>query len=212
MRSIGSQHDPAALGPHAHNLQTTRVAADPVDAQSRRKLTRAVVKLNPAFKNPPHHRRYIVDFKRMAQQLLAHASTGAVLNFLVLQVVTCTREQIVIAAMVIMHMRHDYVFDGREIYADRLEPFADGPDDFAVTLLGHRRVESGVDNDSSVIADHSPNEEIQWHRSIMRIAADKILRSSAVRDLTVPYRIDCIIRHTASLMPPVGISHFLAHG
>ena len=52
---------------------------------------------------------HVVFLERAAQPAMAHAPSGAIGHLPVLQMVAGAREQVVIAAMVVVHVRQDHV-------------------------------------------------------------------------------------------------------
>ena len=86
-------------------------------------------------------------------------------------------EQVMIAAMVVVHMGDDDVLDRFRIDAEQSQPLAGTPQHVALAALAHDRVETGIDDDRALgIANH-PDEIIERHRAIVLVrteAAKKI--------------------------------------
>src|SRR5262249_31477172 len=124
-------------------------------------VTDAVVKHRAAREHFAHHRYQIFDLERRPQRLVAHAAAGSVSHFAVLQMIARLRKQIVIAAMVVMHVADDDGFDGFGGDAERLQPVAHWLDHFTLAFFAHRLVETGVDYDGSGRTDGRPDKEIE---------------------------------------------------
>lgn len=116
MRSVGGQHDMADPGLDPHALQTLRVTADMMHGDAGHDLPFAIMKSGPAAEDFAHHGDDIVDLERQPQCLMAHAASGGIGHFAILQVIPRLWKQIMIAAMVVMHMTDD---DGLDLFPAR---------------------------------------------------------------------------------------------
>ena len=63
---------------------------------------------------------------------------------------------------------------------DREQPLARRMQEFALALFRHRRVKPGVEDQGAALADDRPDEIIERHRPIMRVATVKILARPAL--------------------------------
>ena len=149
MRSVGGEHDVAEPRLHPHRLQSFGMAADVMHGDARHDLILAVVERAPAGENLAHHSNDVLDLERQAQRPMAHAASGGVGHFAVLQMIARLREQIVVAAMVVMQVADDDVFDAVGRDAERSEPLAHRLDHLALALFTHRLVEAGIDHDDA---------------------------------------------------------------
>ena len=84
----------------------------------------AVVEFDAAGEHLAHHRDDVVLLEGVAQLRVAHAAAGRIVHLAVLQVIARAREQIVVAAVVVVHVADDHGLDLVRIDADRREPVA----------------------------------------------------------------------------------------
>jgi hypothetical protein len=174
VRGIGGQHHVAAARLHLHALQPFGMTTDVMDGNAGGDVTDALVKHGAARENLAHHRHHIFDLERRAQRLVAHAAAGSVSHFAVLQMIARLRKQIVIAAMVVMHVADDDGFDGFGGDAERLQTVAHRLDHFTLAFFAHRLVETGVDYDHAGRTDDHLDKEIERLQDVVRIAIDEI--------------------------------------
>src|SRR5215212_2769235 len=111
MTRVGGQHRPPAPGPDTHDLQSFRMSAELVNTDPRRDFLVAVMEGNPALEDLADYRHHVLDLKRHAKRRVAHAPAGAIRHLGVLHVVPGPRKQIVVPAMVVVHMAYDDVLD-----------------------------------------------------------------------------------------------------
>ncbi len=110
---------------------------------------------------------------------MAHAAPGRVSHLAVLQVIASLWKQIVIAAVVVMQVADDDVFDAVRRYAERVQSLAHRLEHFALPFPAHRLVKAGVEDDRAGCTGDRPNEEIERLKPVVRIAVDVICRSRA---------------------------------
>ena len=86
----------------------------------------------------------------------------------------------VVARMVIMHVGYDDVLHLAHIHSGSLQSFGHGPHEFTLAPGAAFGTEAGVDHDGALfVADH-PDEIVQRHWKIMRIATDEVFRCVAL--------------------------------
>ena len=146
-----------------------------VHGDAGRDLADPVMKAHPVLEQALDHRGHVGRLERAAHIAMAHAAAGAERHLAVLQVESGVREQVVVAGVVVMHVADHDVLDRVGIDADREEALARRPQEVAAALLRHRRVEPGVEDQRAVLADNRPDEIIERHRPVMRVAAVEIL-------------------------------------
>ena len=191
MRSVGGEHDVAEPRLHPHRLQAFGMAADVVHGDARHDLVFAVVERATARKDLAHHGNDVLDLERQPQRPMAHAASGGVGHFAVLQVIARLRKQIVVAAMVVMQVADDDVLDAVGRDAKRSEPLAHRLDHLALALLAHRLVEAGIDHDGAGRPDDRPDEEVERLQHVVGIAVD-IIRRRRARVVAVTDGIDFV--------------------
>ncbi len=180
MRGVRSQHDPAAPRHHPQRLQAHGVAADEMQPQTGRDLLGTVVEAHAAGEQPPHHAGDVVGHEAVAKVVVDHAAAGAELHLAVLDVECRVRKQVEIAGMVVVHVGDDYVLDLRRIDTEPCEAVGGRAQQFAPAqpcLLG---AEAGIDYERAAAAAHRPDEIIERHRRIVRIATEEVLSGTAV--------------------------------
>jgi hypothetical protein len=111
---------------------------------------------------------------------MAHAAPGAERHLAVLQVECGVGEQIVVAGMVVMHVADDDVADLFGVDPDRHEAVARAAQELAPALFRHRRIEPGVEDQRPALADDRPDEIIERHGPVMRVAAIEVLARPAL--------------------------------
>src|SRR5215831_1376914 len=113
MRRIGCEDYDSAACVHSHDLHSHRVAAHMMDTKPRCNLFLAVMKNNAAGKQPADHRSNVFRVKRPAHERVRHMTACAELNLPILQVVSRGREEVVVAAVIVVHMRDDDIRNPR---------------------------------------------------------------------------------------------------
>ena len=116
-------------------------------AETRCELLRAVVELHFPCVEPPHHRDHVLGFEWIAHDVVAHVTAGAVLHLAFLQVIARFGEQRVVAAVIVVHVTDDHIFDIRRIDADRFQTFCRMAHDLALALFRDVEVEAGVEDE-----------------------------------------------------------------
>ena len=127
------------------------------------------------FIDAADHGHGVFGLEGMAQKRVAHATAGAVAHLHLLDMVARGGEQAGIAGMVEMHMGQDDIADGRGLHADAAQALGHRAADGTVAALRGGLVEAGVDDETSILADDGPDEEVERHRRVMRIAAKEIV-------------------------------------
>ena len=136
VRGVGREHGVAAARFYPHALQSLGMSADLVHRKASNLLS-AVVKHDAAFEHLSHHLR----------------------RFSILQMVTSVRKRVVIAAVVVMEVRHDHVFYDIWANANRNQSFLDRLDNRPAALASHRSVEAGIHNECPAGTDNRPKEK-----------------------------------------------------
>ena len=67
-----------------------------------------------------HHRDDVLDVVGLPQAVVAHAAARREVHLVVLQVEAGVAEEMVVAAVVVMHVRDDHVLDGLDRKSTRL--------------------------------------------------------------------------------------------
>ena len=107
-------------------------------------------------------------------------AAGRVVQFHLLQMELSIGEAVKVADMVVVHVGQHDVPEGIAVDADqgqRLDRAAQKPSLARRGDLGGR---SGVDDDGMMRRDRNPNEIVHRHRAVMRIAADKMVRTPGI--------------------------------
>ena len=146
---------------------------------------------DPVAEHALDHRGHVGDLERAADVAVAHAAAGAERHLAVLKVERRVREQIVVAGVVVMHVADDDVLDPVRIDADRLETVARRKQEVAPAFFRHRRVEAGVEDQGAALADNGPDEIVERHRPVMRVAAIEILARAPVM-MRIAHGVDLI--------------------
>src|SRR5262249_11890689 len=144
----------------------------------------------------------VLDFERQPRLLMAHAPPGGVGHLAILQVIAGARKQIVVAAMVVVHVADDDGLDALRGNAKRKQAVAYRLDDLALAAPAHPLVEARIDDDRAGRTDDRPYEVVERLQHVVRIAADEILRRTA-RMLAVADGVDLVdvIAHVLSSEP-----------
>jgi hypothetical protein len=138
------------------------------------------VKLNAAIEYTTDHRLHVFGLEGMAQTAVTHAAPGAIGHFAILYVISRARKKRTVARMVVVHVRDDHVLHRVGANADFLQTVLDGMRDRAPTLAGHFGVEPRVYDECARLADHRPDEVVERHRYVVRVAAEKVLGRATV--------------------------------
>ena len=123
MRRIGRQHDPAALGEDANDLQTVRMAAYMMHRQARRQFLHPVDEDDPVVIDLAQHVDHIVDRIGHVERLVPHVAAGGECHLAVLQIELRLGEVADRTGMVVMQVRDDDVLDLPCIDAQQFQPF-----------------------------------------------------------------------------------------
>ena len=151
-----------------------------VHGDAGRDLAGPVVEADAVAEHALDHRGHVGRLERAADIAVAHAAAGAERHLAVLNVKRRVREQIVVAGVVVMHVADDDILDPVRIDADRQEPVARRTQKLAPALFRHRRVEAGVEDQRPALADNGPDEIVERHRPVMRVAAVEIVSRHAM--------------------------------
>src|SRR5258708_29974 len=135
----------------------------------------------------------------MAELLVAHAAAGAEVHLLVLHVIAGTREHIDVAAVVVVHVADDDVFDLVGLDAEPFQAFVDRRNDGAAALGSDRLGGGGIDHAGPPIVLDDPDEIVERLQHVVRIAADVVFGRLALM-LGVTDRVDLpnIVAHVRS--------------
>src|SRR5262245_16670492 len=90
------------------------------------------------------------------------------------------RERVVVAGVIVVEVRHDYVFDGVTLNSNSFEPLTDRPDQGPLAFLPHPFVKSRIDDIGSFFADNCPDVVVERLQYVMRIAANIIFSRLAI--------------------------------
>src|SRR4026207_2045745 len=115
-------------------------------------------------------------------------------------------EQVMIAAVVVVHVRDDHVAHLPGFNADHGQTLAWAAQHLAAALLTHDAIKTGVHNVALVRPDDCPDEIVKWHQLVMRIATEKILGSTTFMMVGITHSIDLIWRESGHRCSPVGQS------
>jgi hypothetical protein len=118
---------------------------------------------------------------------------GRVVHLKVLQVQGRRREEIEIADMVVVQMRNHHVLDRARIAAEKSQSLGRTTNVIPLSLGGHGCRKTGIDDDFAALAANQPDEVIERHRAVVRVATDKVL-GFAPRVMRVLDRVDLVLR------------------
>ena len=82
--------------------------------------------------------------------------------------------------MVVVHVGDDHVGDLARIDPDGAQAVPGAAQKLALAPLGHLRVEAGVEDEGRVAAHDRPDEIVQRHRAVVRVAADEVLAGAPI--------------------------------
>ncbi len=123
-----------------------------------------------------HHRHDIVRLEGNPDQRMAHVSTGRIRHFLVLQVISRVGKEIVVAAVVVVQVRHDDVGHILRLHANGGQRLAHRLHDLTATLVGHGVIKTRVHHKCSVWTSDQPHVVRERLQDVVRIAEDEVLR------------------------------------
>src|SRR4029434_11035896 len=133
-----------------------------------------------------HHCQHIAFAERNSQHLVAHAATGGVGHFGILNVVARIRKQVVVAGVIPMHVGSDDVIDLVGLQAECLYAVAHRVSDLSRAFLRGSLIEACVAYKGAVRPLNDPDVVGNRRHLVVRIAEDIILgtlaRVSAVTD------------------------------
>src|SRR5687767_2317869 len=78
-----------------------------------------------------------------------------------------------------MQMSDHDVFHRIRVAAQRAERLRRAPQVLAPALSAHRRGKAGIDDDLTPLPADQPDEVVERHRAVVRVAADEVLRPAA---------------------------------
>src|SRR5579883_434468 len=180
VRGVGGQHHVAAAGPDTDHLQTHGMAADAVQTDAGGELLIAIVKNDAPAKQFLHDGDHVFFVEGVAHRRVAHQAAGTVLHLTVLHVIFRGRKQVMIPRVVIMHMTEDHVFHARRIDPDGFQPLARRAEKIAAAAAARELIKAGIDDDGAISGHQGPDEVIQRHGDIVRVAADEVFTRHAV--------------------------------
>ena len=169
------------------------MAADQMQRDSGKELGVAVVELDSPGVNAPHHAGDVLCLEGAAVALFAHVAPGRVLHLQVLQVQRRRGKQLEIADVVVVQVRDHDILDRRRIDAEQAQAVRRATQVLASALGSHCRGKTGVDHQLAPAAAHQPDEVVERHRTIVRVAADEVL-ARAARVVRVLDRVDFVQR------------------
>src|SRR5690606_10637082 len=127
-----------------------------------------------------YHACDVVDLVGMVEMMMAHARSGRELHLAFLHVEAGVREQVIVAGMVIMHMRGDHMLDITAIDPDAGKPRLDRGNELADAPRTRGGVEAGIAYDRCLIVAYHRYIVVDRHRMIVRITTDEIVRSGPI--------------------------------
>jgi hypothetical protein len=118
------------------------------------------------------HIGYIVQLERNPLDVIAHAAASAVFHFGILHVVPCVWKRRVIAGVIEMHVRDNYIFDLFGIKPYHAQAFADRTKQHAISFHGSRCVEPGVEDKAAFLTRN--RADILLLVSVLRLLSYRI--------------------------------------
>src|SRR5262245_42894636 len=110
-----------------------------------------------------------------------------------------------VAAVVIVHVRDDHVAHASQINADHGQTLARAAQYLAAALLAHRAVEAGINDIGLVLPDDCPDEIVDRHEPVVRIATEKVLGSTTLAMMGVTHGIDLVRHERCHRLSPLSI-------
>src|ERR1700728_1381946 len=107
------------------------------------------------------HQRHMLYRKRMAQAAKAHAASGGETHLAVLKMKSRIREQIEIAGVIVMQVRHDNTPDRVGTDTEACQCLHRIERELAVAQAGLRRVETRIDQNIAAVASDQPDEIVE---------------------------------------------------
>ena len=95
--------------------------------------------------------------------MVAHARAGGELHFAFLHVETGVREEVVIAGVIVVHMRRDNMLDIGTLDAHGLKRHIHRGDQLAPTACAGGGIETAVDHNSACLVSDHPDVIINGH-------------------------------------------------
>src|SRR5262249_22622010 len=115
-------------------------------AQARSEFVDPVVKLQAAAEQAPHHRAHVLGLKDLPYRGVTHMPAGDIGHLAILEMKGRVWEQVMIAAVVVVHVRDDHVMYMPRLDADHSQTLARAAQYLATSFLAHGAVETGVDD------------------------------------------------------------------
>src|SRR5262249_5347418 len=117
----------------------------------------------------------------------------------ILQVERRRREQLEAPHVVVMQMRDHDVLDLGSIAAQQSQSVRDAAKNRSASLYSHRHREAGIDHDLAAVTPDQPDEVVERHRPVVRIAlaVEKIL-GRAPLVVRVLDRVNLVSSHLAA--------------
>ena len=138
------------------------------------------MKHDTVVKHPTNHAHDILGLEWGAQLSMRHRSAGAIAHLGILQVHPRPGKQVMISGVVVMHVSDDDIRHLLVRYSYRPQAFIHGTYQGASALLRLLRAESGIDDYGAVRTHYGPDEVVQRHGSVMRVAAQEVVGGSAL--------------------------------
>ena len=105
--SVRREHQPAAAGADAHELDTWRVARREVHRDAGRNFRVAVVEHHPAGINLADEAGHVVHLSHVPEEGVAHVAPCGERDLLILDVQDSVGEQVAVADVVVVEVRYD---------------------------------------------------------------------------------------------------------
>src|SRR5262245_40644075 len=179
VRAVGGDNDIPASGLDAYALQTLRMASDLVHRYAGGELVNAIVKFDAIGKYLAHHCQHVTFAERDSQHLVAHASTGGVGHFGILNVIARVRKQVVVAGVIPVHVGGDDVIDLVGLQAACLYAIAHRVGDLPCAFLRSDLIEACVAYKDAVRPLNNPDVVGNRRHLVVGIAEDIILGTLA---------------------------------
>src|SRR5262245_52739093 len=138
-----------------------------------------------------HHAHDVLDVEGVTHRLVAHAAPRRVLHLEVLQMKGRARKQIEVTDVIVMQVRDDDVLHALRFDAHQRKRILDRAHELALAAGSRGGVESRINDEFPFRAAHEPDEVVERHRSVMRVAAKEIL-AGGTRVVRVLDRVDFV--------------------
>jgi hypothetical protein len=151
-----------------------------VQANARSELDRPITELDPPREIEPHDADNILDLEGAGEERMAHMAAGRVVQFNFLQMKLRRRKPVECSDVVVMHVGQNHVGNTIVVEPDQCQRFSGTTQMAPPTRSRDFGSEAGVDHKAVLAAYCGPNEIIHRHWAVMRVAADKMIRTPGV--------------------------------